>query len=104
MDKPMILVVDDEPSISEVVSIYLERAGYRVQVARDGQAALDALERQTPDLVVLDLMPPKVDGLEITRQLRATGDVPIIMLTSPRGDGPHPGPGDGRRRLRGQAL
>ena len=84
MDKPMILVVDDEPSISEVVSIYLERAGYRVQVARDGQAALDALERQTPDLVVLDLMLPKVDGLEITRQLRATGDVPIIMLTSRR--------------------
>jgi len=84
MDKPMILVVDDEPSISEVVSIYLERAGYRVQVARDGQAALDALERQTPDLVVLDLMLPKVDGLEITRQLRATSDVPIIMLTSRR--------------------
>jgi DNA-binding response OmpR family regulator len=84
MDKPTILVVDDEPSISEVVSIYLERAGYRVLAVSDGQAALEALEKQTPDLVVLDLMLPKVDGLEITRQLRAAGDIPIIMLTARR--------------------
>ncbi len=84
MDKPTILVVDDEPSIREVVSIYLERAGYRVVAVGDGQAALEALEKQTPDLVVLDLMLPTVDGLEITRQLRALGDTPIIMLTARR--------------------
>jgi DNA-binding response OmpR family regulator len=84
MDEPTILVVDDEPSINEVLSLYLKRAGYRVRVARDGQAALEALKNQPPDLVVLDLMLPKVDGLEITRQLRATGDTPIIMLTARR--------------------
>ena len=84
MSEPTILVVDDEPSIGEVVSIYLQRAGYRVTVARDGQAALDAIEQRMPDLVVLDLMLPKVDGLDITRRLRAQGDTPIIMLTARR--------------------
>jgi two-component system response regulator ResD len=63
MNEPMILVVDDEPSISEVVSIYLSRAGYQVVVARDGQQAIEALDRQPPDLLVLDLMLPTVDGL-----------------------------------------
>jgi DNA-binding response OmpR family regulator len=84
MHEPTILVVDDEPSIGEVVSIYLRRAGYQVVVAHDGQAALDAMEEQPPDLVVLDLMLPKVDGLQITRRLRAEGDTPIIMLTARR--------------------
>jgi len=84
MNEPTILVVDDEPSISEVVSIYLKRAGYQVMVAHDGQQALEALEREPPDLVVLDLMLPQVDGLEITRRLRAEGDTPIIMLTARR--------------------
>jgi DNA-binding response OmpR family regulator len=84
MSEPTVLVVDDEPSIGEVVSIYLQRAGYQVIVARDGQAALEVLERQSPDLVVLDLMLPKVDGLEIARRLRAQGDTPIIMLTAKR--------------------
>jgi len=79
-----ILVVDDEPSIREVVTLYLQRAGYRVIVAADGQAALEALERHDPDLVVLDLMLPRVDGLEITRQLRVQGTTPIIMLTARR--------------------
>ena len=81
-----ILVVDDEPSIVEVVGLYLEREGYRVSVARDGQAALEAARRQRPDLIVLDLMLPKVDGLEITRHLRAGGEmaIPIIMLTAKR--------------------
>jgi DNA-binding response OmpR family regulator len=78
----MILVVDDEPSIREIVSLYLKRSGYEVTTAADGQAALDALARQTFDLVVLDLMLPRVDGLEITRRLRATSQTPIIMLTA----------------------
>jgi DNA-binding response OmpR family regulator len=84
MNEPTVLVVDDEPSISEVVSIYLRRAGYQVVVAQDGQQALQVLEKELPDLVVLDLMLPKVDGLEITRRLRAQGDTPIIMLTARR--------------------
>jgi DNA-binding response OmpR family regulator len=84
MNEATILVVDDEPSIREVVSLYLRRAGYQVVVAGDGQAALDALGEHAPDLVVLDLMLPKVDGIEITRQLRARGDTPIIMLTARR--------------------
>jgi len=77
-----ILVVDDEPSIREIVSLYLKRSGYEVTTAADGLAAVDALTRQTFDLVVLDLMLPQIDGLEITRRLRATNETPIIMLTA----------------------
>ena len=84
MSGQTILVVDDEPSISEVVSLYLRRAGYQVRVAHDGTAALAELEAALPDLVVLDLMLPGVDGMEITRRLRAVGDTPIIMLTARR--------------------
>lgn len=84
MAEPTILVVDDEPTITEVVSIYLKRAGYRVLVADDGETALEILEEQPPDLVVLDLMLPDVGGLEITRWLRARGEMPIIMLTARR--------------------
>jgi DNA-binding response OmpR family regulator len=79
-----ILVVEDEPSIGEVVTLYLKRAGYRVTVVRDGEEALAALARQLPDLLVLDLMLPKVDGYEITRWLRERSDIPIIMLTARR--------------------
>jgi len=84
MKKTKILIVEDEPSIAEVVSLYLERAGYEVTVIGDGQAALDWLQLNTPDLVVLDLMLPHVDGLEITRWLRSRSDTPIIMLTARR--------------------
>ena len=86
MDGPTILVVDDEPTVTEVVSVYLKRAGYQVMVAGDGQTALEALERELPALVVLDLTLPEVDGLEITRWLRARGDTPIIMLTARGGE------------------
>jgi DNA-binding response OmpR family regulator len=84
MSVQTVLVVEDEPSLREVVSLYLRRAGYQVQTASDGQAALDALEAARPDLVVLDLMLPKVDGREVTRWLRARGNTPIIMLTARR--------------------
>jgi DNA-binding response OmpR family regulator len=84
MKDATILVVDDEPSIREVVSLYLSRAGYEVVVVADGDAALEALAQHAPDLVVLDLMLPHVDGLEIARQLRAEGNTPIIMLTARR--------------------
>lgn len=82
MSRARILVVDDEPSIGEVVSLYLAQEGYEVKVVRDGLAALNALTAFAPDLLVLDLMLPKVDGLEITRRVRGQGNTPIIMLTA----------------------
>jgi len=84
MNQARILVVEDEPSIREVVNLYLRRAGYQVTVVEDGRAALNSLSDALPDLVVLDLMLPEVDGLEITRWLREQGDTPIIMLTARR--------------------
>jgi two-component system OmpR family response regulator/two-component system alkaline phosphatase synthesis response regulator PhoP len=84
MRETSILVVEDEPSIAEVVSLYLKRAGYRVLLARDGLAALQLMERQMPDLLILDLMLPKVDGYEIARWVRGQGDTPIIILTARR--------------------
>src|SRR5574338_972816 len=84
MNAKMILVVEDEASIAEVVSLYLKRAGYTVQVAPDGRQAMDLFERQMPDFVILDLMLPEVDGLSLTRWLRDRSDVPIIMLTARR--------------------
>lgn len=80
-----ILVVDDDPTVAEVVTGYLRRAGYTVESVADGPAALAHAGLVRPDLVVLDLMLPGLDGLEVCRRLRATGPVPVIMLTA-RGD------------------
>ena len=79
-----VLVVDDEPTIAEVVSRYLERAGYRTRVAVDGAQALELVARQRPDLIVLDLMLPGIDGLEVMRRLRDLGPdhIAIIMLSA----------------------
>jgi len=84
MRETHILVVEDEPSIAEVVSLYLKRAGYYVTHFRDGDAALQFMEGKMPDLIVLDLMLPKVDGFEVARWVREMGDTPIIMLTARR--------------------
>jgi DNA-binding response OmpR family regulator len=84
MNEQKILVVEDEPSIAEVVGLYLQRAGYEVQTAADGKIAMSMLEKETPDLVVMDLMLPEIDGLSLTRWLRDRSDVPIIMLTARR--------------------
>ena len=84
MSAKTILIVEDEASIAEVVSLYLKRAGYNVQIASDGKKAMNSLERQIPDFVILDLMLPEVDGLALTRWLRDRSDVPIIMLTARR--------------------
>ncbi len=84
MSGQKILVVEDETSIREVVNLYLKRAGYEVVLAKDGLEAIEALTKEMPDLIVLDLMLPHVDGMEITRWLRERGDVPIIMLTARR--------------------
>jgi DNA-binding response OmpR family regulator len=78
-----VLVVDDDPTVSDVVRRYLERAGYAVTLAGDGPGALAAYGREQPDLVVLDLMLPGIDGLEVCRRLRTRADgVPIVMLTA----------------------
>jgi DNA-binding response OmpR family regulator len=77
-----VLVVEDDLTVAEVVLSYLRREGYEVEHAPDGQAALDAAAHAWPDLVVLDLMLPGIDGLEVCRRLRATGEVPVIMLTA----------------------
>ena len=84
MSKIKILVAEDEPSIAEIVSIYLQRSGYQVTIVADGKTALEYLDAELPDLVVLDIMLPNVDGFTITRWLRDRSDVPIIMLTSRR--------------------
>ena len=80
-----VLVVDDDPTVAEIVSGYLDRAGYVVDRAGDGPAALAAAAARRPDLVVLDLMLPGMDGLEVCRRMRGQGPVPVIMLTA-RGD------------------
>ncbi|MCX3061689.1 response regulator transcription factor [Streptomyces beihaiensis] len=80
-----VLVVDDDPTVAEVVAGYLDRSGYAVARAADGPTALARAAARRPDLVVLDLMLPGMDGLEVCRRLRAEGPVPVIMLTA-RGD------------------
>jgi two-component system, OmpR family, response regulator ResD len=80
-----VLVVDDEPTIGEVVSRYLERAGYETRVAEDGLAALDAVAERSPDLIVLDLMLPGLDGLEVMRRVRERpGRTSAIILLTAR--------------------
>jgi len=77
-----VLVVDDDRKIVQLVRTYLERDGHRVVAAFDGQQALAAFASERPDLVVLDLMLPEMDGYEVTRRMRAVGDTPILMLTA----------------------
>jgi len=77
-----VLVVDDEPIVREVVVRYLEREGHRTLEAGDGEAARSAIEGASPDLVVLDVMLPGTDGLELCRWIRSTSELPVIMLTA----------------------
>jgi DNA-binding response OmpR family regulator len=81
-DGPRVVVVDDEDSILEFVELGLRYEGFEVELARDGPAALEAVARRRPDLVILDLNLPGLDGLEVCRRLRQRSDVPIIMLTA----------------------
>ena len=78
----LILVVDDEPKVARLARDYLEKNGFRVLTAADGQSALTIARREKPDLVILDLMLPQIDGREVCRMLRRESDVPIIMLTA----------------------
>ncbi len=79
---PLVLVVDDDATVTDVLDRYLRRAGFRVLSAADGPTALALAHAHRPDLVVLDLMLPGIDGLEVCRRLRATSDVPVLMLTA----------------------
>ncbi len=81
-----ILIADDEPHIRELVRLYLSREGYELEFASDGQEALEKAVMLQPDLVVLDLMMPKLDGFEVTKGIRQDSDVPILMLTVRRED------------------
>jgi len=83
MSSELILLVDDEPSIIQLSRMYFERDGFRVQEIGDGEAALEAVSKYRPALIVLDVMLPKLDGFEVCRKLRSSGDqTPIIMLTA----------------------
>jgi DNA-binding response OmpR family regulator len=80
--EPRVLVVDDEPMVREVLSRYLERDGFDVEVAADGELAMAAFDADPPDLVLLDLMLPRLDGFEVFRRIRARGRSPVIMITA----------------------
>jgi two-component system OmpR family response regulator/two-component system alkaline phosphatase synthesis response regulator PhoP len=87
MDMEKILVVDDEAAIAELISFNLSKAGYEVYVAGDGPSAMHAIQEQSPDLVVLDIMLPGMDGFEVCRQIRSnpiTSHIPILFLTARR--------------------
>lgn len=83
---PKVLLVDDEPNIIELAKLYLERDGYEVEAANTGQDALSKFVTAAPDIIILDLMLPDMDGFEICRRIRMKSDVPILMLTA-RTDG-----------------
>jgi two-component system alkaline phosphatase synthesis response regulator PhoP len=80
----LILLVDDEPSIIQLARLYLERDGFRIETAHDGQAALEKVARQHPALVVLDVMLPKLDGFEVCRRLCTAPDSPAILMLTAR--------------------
>lgn len=82
MVKRTVLVVEDDPTVSEVVVRYLRRSGYEVDCVADGAAALERVAGSRPDLIVLDIMLPGIDGLEVCSRLRAETEIPIVMLTA----------------------
>ncbi len=86
MDRRSILIVEDEPSIAEVVALYLKRAGFQTIQASDGLTARSLLESQMPDLGIIDIMLPGLDGLSLTRWLRDRSNMPVILLTSRRAE------------------
>jgi DNA-binding response OmpR family regulator len=82
MTQPLVLVADDEPMVREVLGRYLEQDGFRVRTVEDGQAAVEAMSEGPADLVLLDLMLPRVDGFEVFRRIRSRSATPVIMLTA----------------------
>ncbi len=86
MSDVKILLAEDEPSIAEVVKLYLKRAGYMVSTAMTGDEAINKLKQELPDLLILDIMLPNLDGMSIMRWLRDRSDLPVIMLTARRSE------------------
>ncbi|MBE7041547.1 MAG: response regulator transcription factor [Ruminococcaceae bacterium] len=82
MNNQRILVVDDDKNICELIRLYLEKEGFSVSLAHDGQAALNQFKESTPSLVLLDIMLPKMDGFQVCREIRRISNIPIIMLTA----------------------
>ena len=82
IEKKKVLVIEDDPKTADLIALYLTNEGFNAIKAHDGEAGLSLAERHFPELVILDLMLPKIDGWEVCRQLRKTSDVPVIMLTA----------------------
>ena len=82
MDKPKILIVDDDENIAELISLYLNKECFDTKIAGDGETALTDVESYDPDLILLDLMLPGMDGYEVCQQIRRTRETPIIMLSA----------------------
>lgn len=96
MSKPAnILIIEDDPAIGELITLYAEKSGYRAEMAPNGRAGLDLFYEHPPDLVILDIMLPEMDGWEVCREIRRYGKTPIIMLT---------GKGESREKLKGFDL
>jgi DNA-binding response OmpR family regulator len=90
-----ILIIEDDPAIGELITLYAEKSGYRVSIAYTGRAGLDLFYEHPPDLVILDIMLPEIDGWEVCREIRRYEKMPIIMLT---------GKGENRDKLKGFDL
>lgn len=82
MDKFKVLVVDDDPNISELLRLYLEKEGFEVITCLDGMEAVELQNKQSPDIILLDIMLPKLDGWQVCKEIRKTSEVPIIMITA----------------------
>ena len=82
LNNQRVLVVDDDKNICEIVRLYLDKEGFEVVIANDGQTAIDLFKQKTPSVVVLDVMLPKMDGFQVCREIRRVSNIPIIMLTA----------------------
>ena len=82
MNNGKILIVDDDTNICELLRLYIEKEGYTTVLAHDGEQALAMFNREQPNLVLLDIMMPKLDGWQVCREIRKTSDCPIIMITA----------------------
>ena len=103
--QPLVLVADDEPRITKLVSLALREEGFRVVTATGGEEALRKAEEVRPDVILLDIVMPDLDGIEVMRQLRERRPVPVILLTAKGSTADKAqGPGPWRGRLRGQAV
>ena len=104
MANEKILVVDDDVNICELLRLYLTKEGYQVTIANDGEEGLDKFNQVKPDMVLLDVMMPRMDGLEVCRRIRKLGNTPVMMLTAKARPLIRCWAWNWRGRLHGQAL